>query len=99
MATAAKVTIAEVEHLVPRGELDPDTIHTPSVYVKRIFQGEVFERRIEKRMVRKAVVGDCRLNSMSTEIKPGKDIEKRERIVKRIARELRDGFYVNIGIC
>jgi 3-oxoacid CoA-transferase subunit A len=40
MATAAKVTIAEVEHLVEVGELDPDLIHTPSVYVKRIFQGE-----------------------------------------------------------
>jgi 3-oxoacid CoA-transferase subunit A len=54
MATAAKVTIAEVEHLVERGELDPDMVHTPSVYVKRIFQGDVFEKRIEKRTVRKA---------------------------------------------
>jgi 3-oxoacid CoA-transferase subunit A len=54
MATAAKVTIAEVEHLVKPGELDPDMIHTPSVYVKRIFQGELFEKRIEKRTVRKA---------------------------------------------
>jgi 3-oxoacid CoA-transferase subunit A len=53
MATAAKVTIAEVEHLVGVGELDPDMVHTPSVYVKRIFQGEVFEKRIEKRTVRK----------------------------------------------
>jgi len=54
MATAAKRTIAEVEHLTEVGELDPDTIHTPSVYVKRIFQGELFERRIEKRTVRRA---------------------------------------------
>jgi 3-oxoacid CoA-transferase subunit A len=54
MATAATVTIAEVEYLVDAGELDGDAIHTPSVYVKRIFQGEVFERRIEKRTVRKA---------------------------------------------
>ncbi|MGA7295834.1 MAG: CoA transferase subunit A [Terriglobales bacterium] len=59
MATAAKITIAEVEHLVEPGELDPDMVHTPSVYVKRIFQGELFEKRIEKRTVRKsAVVGD-----------------------------------------
>ena len=57
MATAAKVTIAEVEHLVGAGELEPDMVHTPSVYVKRIFQGELFEKRIEKRTVRKAVVG------------------------------------------
>ena len=54
MATAAKVTIAEVEHIVSLGELDPDMIHTPSVFVKRIFQGELFERRIEKRTLRKA---------------------------------------------
>jgi 3-oxoacid CoA-transferase subunit A len=54
MATAAKVTIAEVEELVEVGELDPDMVHTPSVFVKRIFQGELFEKRIEKRTVQKA---------------------------------------------
>ena len=53
MATAAKVTIAEVEHLEEVGRLEPDCIHTPSVYVKRIFQGELFEKRIERRTVRK----------------------------------------------
>jgi 3-oxoacid CoA-transferase subunit A len=57
MATAAKVTIAEVENLVDVGELAPDLIHTPSIYVKRIFQGEQYERRIERRTLRKAVVG------------------------------------------
>jgi 3-oxoacid CoA-transferase subunit A len=54
MATAANVTIAEVEHLVEVGELEPDLIHTPSVYVNRIFQGELYEKRIEKRTTRKA---------------------------------------------
>jgi len=53
MATAAKITIAEVEQLVEPGGLDPDTVHTPSVYVKRIFQGVSFEKRIEKRTVTK----------------------------------------------
>jgi 3-oxoacid CoA-transferase subunit A len=53
MATAAKVTIAEVEHLVEVGELDPDGVHTPSVYVKRIFQGALFEKKIERCTVRK----------------------------------------------
>src|SRR5579871_2051232 len=53
MATAGKVTIAEVEHLVEPGELDPDSIHTPSVFVNRIFQGQVYEKRIEKRTTRK----------------------------------------------
>jgi 3-oxoacid CoA-transferase subunit A len=56
MATAAKVTIAEVEHLVEIGELDADAIHTPSIYVQRVFQGELYERRIERRTVRKAGV-------------------------------------------
>jgi 3-oxoacid CoA-transferase subunit A len=56
MATAAKITIAEVEHLVEPGDLDPETVHTPSVFVKRIFQGEIFEKRIEKRTIRKAAV-------------------------------------------
>jgi len=54
MATAAKITIAEVEELVEVGQLDPDMVHTPSVYVKRIFQGERYEKRIERRTVRKA---------------------------------------------
>ena len=54
MATAAEITIAEVEHLVEPGELDPDTVHTPSVFVKRIFQGKLYEKRIEKRTVRKS---------------------------------------------
>ena len=54
MATAGKITIAEVEELVEPGELEPDLVHTPSVYVNRIFKGEVFEKRIEKRTFRKA---------------------------------------------
>jgi len=53
MATAARTTIAEVEHLVEVGELDGDYIHTPSIYVKRIFQGTNYEKRIERRTVRK----------------------------------------------
>jgi 3-oxoacid CoA-transferase subunit A len=54
MATAAKITIAEVEHLVEPGEIEPDQVHTPSVYVKRIFQGVDYEKRIERRTLRKA---------------------------------------------
>jgi 3-oxoacid CoA-transferase A subunit len=54
MATAGNVTIAEVEELVEVGQLDPDLVHTPSVYVKRIFQGTNYEKRIERRTVRKA---------------------------------------------
>jgi 3-oxoacid CoA-transferase subunit A len=53
MAMAAKITIAEVEELVEDGELDPNFIHTPGVYVHRIFQGINYEKRIEQRTVRK----------------------------------------------
>lgn len=52
MAKAGKVTIAEVEHLVEPGELEPDQIHVASVYVHRIFQGSNYEKRIERRTVR-----------------------------------------------
>ena len=52
MATAGRITIAEVEELVPAGMLDPNQIHTPGVYVKRIFQGKNYEKRIEQRTVR-----------------------------------------------
>jgi len=52
MAMAGKITIAEVEHLVPAGELDPDHIHTPGIYVHRIFEGKDYEKRIEQRTVR-----------------------------------------------
>jgi 3-oxoacid CoA-transferase subunit A len=52
MAMAGKITIAEVEELVEPGELDPDHIHTPGIYVQRIFQGTNYEKRIEQRTVR-----------------------------------------------
>ena len=52
MAMAGKITIAEVEQLVEIGELDPDQIHTPGIYVHRIFQGKNYEKRIEQRTVR-----------------------------------------------
>ena len=51
MAMAGRVTIAEVEELVPVGELDPNQIHTPGIFVQRIFQGEGYEKRIEQRTV------------------------------------------------
>ncbi len=86
MAAAARTTIAEVEALVPLGEIDPEAVVTPGIFVKRIFQGARYEKRIERRTVQK----------------PGQSFEaptpKIERIVRRIAEELRDGMYVNLGI-
>jgi 3-oxoacid CoA-transferase subunit A len=53
MATAAKVTVAEVEEMVEPGQIDPDHIHTPGIFVKRLIKGAAFEKRIEQRTVRK----------------------------------------------
>ncbi|MGB4398953.1 MAG: CoA transferase subunit A [Daejeonella sp.] len=55
MAMAGKITIAEVEELVEVGELDPDHVHTPGIYIHRIFQGKDYEKRIEQRTVRARV--------------------------------------------
>jgi 3-oxoacid CoA-transferase subunit A len=52
MATAAQVTLAEVEHLVEPGEIEPDAVHTPGIFVRQILLGERYERRVEKRTVR-----------------------------------------------
>jgi 3-oxoacid CoA-transferase subunit A len=51
MAMAGKITVAEVEELVPEGQLDPNSIHTPGIFVQRIFQGDRYEKRIEQRTV------------------------------------------------
>jgi len=85
IATCGAVTVAEVEQLVEVGELDPDQIHTPGVYVDRIFQGAQFEKRIEFRTVAGAVVAK-------------KESPVRAWMAQRAARELRDGYYVNLGI-
>jgi 3-oxoacid CoA-transferase len=84
IATCGSVTVAEVEQLVEVGELDPDQIHTPGIYVDRIIQGKKFEKRIEFRTLAGAT--------------GKKDSPIRELMAKRAARELRDGFYVNLGI-
>ena len=55
MAMAGKITIAEVEELVPAGSLDPNEVHTPGIFVQRIFKGETFEKRIEQRTVKAKV--------------------------------------------
>jgi 3-oxoacid CoA-transferase subunit A len=57
MATAGRVTVAEVEHLVEPGELDPDHIHTPGIFVQRIVRGIQYQKRIEQRTVRQRSAG------------------------------------------
>src|SRR5437016_7920514 len=84
IASCGKVCVAEVEQLVEIGELDPDRIHTPGIFVDRIIQGARYEKRIEFRTVQGSV--------------GKKDSPIRELMAKRAAQELRDGFYVNLGI-
>jgi 3-oxoacid CoA-transferase len=85
MCQAAKLAIAEVEELVPAGSIDPDAVHVPGIFVKRLFRGSGYEKRIEKRTLRGG--------AGQTESDP-----KRVRIVRRAALEMKDGFYVNLGI-
>jgi 3-oxoacid CoA-transferase len=84
IATCGKTCIAEVEELVEVGELEPDQIHTPGIYVDRIIQGVNYEKRIELRTVAGAGAK--------------KDTPERLMMAKRAAQELEDGYYVNLGI-
>jgi 3-oxoacid CoA-transferase len=88
MAAAADFVIAEVEELVEVGELEPDQIHTPGIYVDAIFQGPRYEKRIERRTVRQPGAKAGALEAS----------DKRAIVARRAALELRDGFYVNLGI-
>ena len=81
MAPAGRITIAEVEELVPAGSLDPNEIHTPGIYVQRIFQGSNYVKPIEH----------FTSEAHSEE-------EQKEIIAKRLAKEIKDGDYVNLGI-
>ena len=85
IATCGTITVAEVEELVEVGELDPDQVHTPGIYVDRIIKGPRYEKRIEFRTVSGAAASK-------------KDSPIRDIMAKRAAQELRDGFHVNLGI-
>ncbi|XP_036434036.1 3-oxoacid CoA transferase 1a [Colossoma macropomum] len=90
MCKAAKVTIVEVEEIVDVGTFAEEDIHIPSVYVHRIVKGENYEKRIERRTIRKV---------QAETAKPKKDADVvRERIVRRAALEFEDGMYANLGI-
>src|SRR6202171_4156472 len=85
IASCGTVTIAEVEELVEVGELDPDLVHTPGIYVDRIIEGANYEKGIEFG----TTSGGAALKN---------DSPIRQRMAQRAAQELRDGYYVNLGI-
>uniref|UniRef100_A0A8C9SS51 Succinyl-CoA:3-ketoacid-coenzyme A transferase n=1 Tax=Scleropages formosus TaxID=113540 RepID=A0A8C9SS51_SCLFO len=90
MCKAAKVTIVEVEEIVDVGTFAEEDIHIPSIYVHRVVQGKQYEKRIEKRTVKKA---------QAEKPKPKKESDMvRERIIRRAALEFEDGMYANLGI-
>lgn len=90
MCKAAKITIVEVEEVVDVGTFPEEDIHIPSIYVHRIVKGDSYEKRIERRTVKKG---------QSEKPKPKKDSDiVRERIIRRAALEFEDGMYANLGI-
>lgn len=100
MAAAGSICIAEVEELVAAGELDPNEIHVPGIYVQRIFEGKNYEKRIEQRTTAPSAPnggGSVLTPPLGRSADAAGGLDK-FGIAKRIAKELRDGYYVNLGI-
>jgi 3-oxoacid CoA-transferase len=95
MAAAGKICIAEVEKLVPAGKLNPNDIHVSGIYVQRVFQGKKYQKRIEQRTISKPKVEGQTVATATPSVSYGLD---KNQIAQRIAKELKDGFYVNLGI-
>jgi len=90
MAKAAKVTIAEVEEIVEIGEIGPDQVHVPSIYVQKIIKGSEYQKRIERMTITKETQDGKKEMSAAEKM--------REKIVRRAACEFSDGMYANLGI-
>lgn len=88
MCKAARVSIVEVEEIVEIGQLDPDQIHLPGIFVNRIVKGPSYEKRIEKRSTRQTM--------KPKKVTPAS--KARDRIIRRAALEFKDGMYANLGI-
>lgn len=98
MAAAGKICIAEVEELVLAGELEPNEIHVPGIYVQRIFEGKNYEKRIEQRTTASPLTPNGGGSVLTPPLGAGGLGLDKFGIAKRIAKELRDGYYVNLGI-
>lgn len=96
MAKAAATTVVEVEEIVEAGAIPPEDVHLPGIYVKRVVKGAKYEKRIE-RLTEDRGPGAA-LSTGSKRKDDGDAAAMRERIVRRAAREFRDGMYVNLGI-
>ncbi|KAF9151697.1 Succinyl-CoA:3-ketoacid coenzyme A transferase 1, mitochondrial [Linnemannia schmuckeri] len=96
MAKGSKNTIAEVEEIVPVGSLRPEDIHLPGIFVKRIIQGKGYEKRIE----RLTLTEEKPAGVTASDAVDAKDeaARRREKIVRRAAKEFKNGMYVNLGI-
>ena len=90
MATAGKVTVAEVEHLVEPGEIDPDHIHTPGIFVQRIVHYPAYEKRIEQRTVRKRAGLRQRRQDSNALVTRRHGAARRRRAEGRVLRQSRD---------
>jgi len=90
MCKAAKITIAEVEEIVEIGEIPPDQVHIPSIYVQRVIKGEGYQKRIEKVTLAQEKTDSGKPQNAAAKM--------REKIVRRAACEFEDGMYANLGI-
>jgi 3-oxoacid CoA-transferase len=92
MAKAAKLAIVEAENIVPAGSIEPDNIHLPGIFIDRIVPATV-EKQLEIRRTRPADNQADSVDASKTEAQV-----RRERIAKRASKELKDGFYINLGV-
>lgn len=90
MAKAAKLTIVEAEHIVPVGEIDPDDVHLPGIFVDRVVKATV-EKQVETLKLREP-------EGAAQDTKSSPSQERKTRIAKRASKELKEGYYVNLGV-